>query len=79
VIDEDEERRPRELVRGRSSLGVAVSGRGAERKRWDGERDLLGRICQTFAMCGTGSDSKAAKASVSVCCMTWMDGVGMGD
>ena len=39
---------------------------GHEAEKWDGEseRDLLGRKCQTCAMCGTGSDSKAAEASV---------------
>ena len=77
MIDECEESRPRKRMRGRSSL--AVSGRGVEIKRWDDERDLLGRRYQTFAMCGTGSDSKAAEASVSVCCTRVMDGVGTDD
>ena len=53
-----------------------MSGRGVEIKRWDDERDLLGRRYQTFAMCGTGSDSKAAEASVSVCCTRVMTASG---
>lgn len=48
---------------------------GHEAEKWDGEseRDLLGRKCQTCAMWGTGSDSKAAETSVSECCMTVRD------
>jgi hypothetical protein len=65
VSSEDEDSRSLENTsQKRRGWGGGVGGATEVKERSDGrevKEGLLSRKCQTFAMCGTGSDSKAGE------------------